>query len=151
MNEEVKVLNVTPVATTTTEEELQNTASAMQEAVDQFSEDEVEIVEDDKEHKAKSFLSDFRSYIKSSAFTDDVNEVSKKYNLPPKKVAQNFFEKALGTVGDILGIAINVVCSAGHMVINIVSTVCHSIVNLFNRIFNGIARVVTLNKTCVAN
>ena len=148
MNEEVKVLNVAPV-NATTEEELQNTANAMQEAVDQFS--EVEVIEDDKERKAKSFLNDFRTYIKSSAFTDDVNEVSKKYNLPPKKVAQNFFEKALGTVGDILGIAINVVCSAGHMVINIVSTVCHSIVNLFNRIFNGIARVVTLNKTCVAN
>lgn len=143
MSEEVKVINVTPVEPSL-EQTMQTTAQTMSEVINNLDDCETQ-----KEKKAKNFLGDFQQYIKSSTFKDDVNEVSKKYGVPPKKVAQNFFEKALGTVGDILGIAINVVCNAGHMVVNLATTVCHSIVNLIQSIANGIASIVTLNKTCI--
>lgn len=146
-NEEVKVLNVSvkPVGSTL-EQTMQATAQVMSETLNGFTEES----ETAEEKKAKGFLNDFNQYVKSHAFKEDVNAVAKKYGVPPKKVAQNFFEKALGTVGDILGIAISVVCNAGHMVVNLASTVAHSIVNLIQSIANGIASIVTLNRTCVA-
>ena len=51
-------------------------------------------------------------------------------------------------VGDILGIAISVVCNAGRMVVQIAGTICNGIINLIQSIANGIASIVTLNKTC---
>ena len=145
-NEEVKVLkvNVTPVnnVNPNLQQSMQETAQVMQEALNSF--------ETQEEKEAKGFLHTVKDYIKSDAFKSDVAEVSKKYNVPPKRVAQNFFEKALGTVGDILGIGISVVCNAGRMVINLASTVCHGIINLIQSIANGLASIVTFNKTCVA-
>lgn len=147
-NEEVKVLkvNVTPVsnASPSLQQSMQETAQVMQDALNSFE------TETKEEKEAKGFLHTVKDYIKSDAFKSDVAEVSKKYNVPPKKVAQNFFEKALGTVGDILGIGISVVCNAGRMIINLASTVCHGIINLIQSIANGLASIVTFNKTCVA-
>lgn len=153
MNEEVKVLNVTATPVNVAPEQnvqqcMDETVQIMNDTLNQFSDEVVETVE---ESKARNFLNDFKSYVQSAEFKDDVNQVAKKYGVPPKKVAQNFFEKALGTVGDILGIAISVVCNAGRVVVNVASTIAHSIVNLIQSIFNGIASIVTLNKTCIAN
>lgn len=148
-NEEVKVLNIKPVGSTTAplQECVQSTVQVMNDTLNSLS-DTTETI---KESKAKHYLQDFKNYIQSATFKNDVDEVAKKYGVPPKKVAQNFFEKALGTVGDILGIAISVVCNTGHIIVNIASTVCHSIVNLIKSIANGIASIVTLNRTCIAN
>lgn len=147
--EEVKVINVTaqPIGSTTEnlQQCMQSTAQVMSETLNSLE------GETSKEKEAKGFLNNFKSYIQSANFKQDVNDVAKKYGVPPKKVAQNFFEKALGTVGDILGIAINVVCNAGRMVINIASTVANSIINLIHSIASGIASIVTLNRTCVTN
>lgn len=148
----VKVLSATakPIDSTvepSLQETINATAQVMNETLNQFS-DETPVSE--KESKAKSILQDFQEYIKTDRFTADIKETAKKYNIPEKKLAQNFFEKVLGTVGDVLGIAISVVCNAGHMIINLVGTVAHSIVNLIANIANGLASIVTLNKTCVA-
>ena len=148
-NEEVKVLSVMPIGNETAQnvqECVQATADTMNNVLNEFS----DTVPSAKEAKATKFLNNFKDYIQSQAFKDDVEETSKKYGVPPKKIAQNFFEKALGTVGDILGIGISVVCNTGHIVVNIASTVLHSIVNLIKSIANGIARIVTLNRTCVS-
>ena len=75
---------------------------------------------------------------------------AKEYNLPPKDLARNFISKALGTVGDILGIAIGVVCNAGRTIVTIAGTIANGIINLIESIFNGAVRIITLNKTCVA-
>ena len=88
--------------------------------------------------------------LEANDIKNKINETAQKTGRPPKEVAKNFFEKALGTVGDILGIAISVICDAGRMVVNIAGTICNSIINLIQSIANGIASIVTLNKTCVA-
>lgn len=151
MNEAINVVNVTPVnpcpECDNLQQTLNNTVETMNETLNSFSNKAPQ--ETEKEKKAKSFLSDFQNYIKSSQFKSDVNEASKKYNVPPKKLAQNFFEKALGTVGDILGVAISTICNAGHMIVNIAGTVCHGIINLIQNIVSGLASIVTFNKTCV--
>lgn len=145
--ETIKILNATAIPvnqSVSVQEDLSNTVQEVNQVIDSIDDTT------QKEKEAKDYLNILRQYIKGDSFKKDVEEVSKKTGVPPKKVAQNFFEKALGTVGDILGIAISVVCNAGRMVVNLASTVCHSIVNLIQNILNGVASIVTLNKTCTA-
>ena len=147
--EDVKVISVKPIGPVvepSLEQAMQSTAQVMEQSLNGFS----DTAQSEKEGKAKEFLNKLQNYIKSDTFQSDVTETAKKYGLPPKQVAQNFFSKALGTVGDILGVAISAVCNAGHMVINIASTIAHGIVNLIHSIASGLASIVTLNKTCVA-
>lgn len=153
-NEDVKVIKVTaqPVGSSvdpSLQQTLQGTAQAINETLNGFS-DEVPGTESAEVKKAKNFLNQFTDYIKGESFKKDINDTAKKYGVPPKKLAENFFEKALGTVGDVLGIAINTVGNAGHMLVDILSTIAHGAVNLIVNVANALARMVTLNKTCVA-
>ena len=145
-NEDVKLVSITPVAQSANINDVVcETVKTMNSVLNDLG----ETVETPQEKKAKSCLEDFSNYIKTQAFKSDVNSVARKHGIPPKKVAVNFFEKTLGTVGDILGIGINVVCNAGHMIINIATTVAQSIINLIHSIASGLVRLVTLNRTCV--
>lgn len=150
INATVSSCTATPVnpcqAEKTIQQTMDSTIEVINEAMNDFA-DEV-INETPNEKKAKGFLNSLKNYVKTQVFRDKVNETSKKTGIPPKKVAQNFFERALGTVGDILGIAISVVCNAGRMVVQIAGTICNGIINLIQSIANGIASIVTLNKTC---
>ena len=132
----------------TVQQTMDSTMEAIQDAMNGFSSEVIN--EAPNEKKAKSFLSSSKNYIGTQEFKNKINETAQKTGRPPKEVAKNFFEKALGTVGDILGIAISVICDAGRMVVNIAGTICNSIINLIQSIANGIASIVTLNKTCVA-
>ena len=148
----VTPVNVTPVGAQMNAEEdlrktMQDTAQAVEEALNGFSD---EVPTDDEATKAKGFLKQFTDYIKGDTFKRDINNTAKKYNVPPKKLAQNFFEKALGTVGDILGVAISVVCNAGRTIVRIAGSIANTVINLIESLFNGAVRVITLNKTCVA-
>ena len=137
------------VKTPKVEETLEETIETIEEVLDGFEEFEEEAVEE-KEEEAVSFLQQFQQYIKSDKFKSEVLKTSREYGIPPKKLAQGFFEKALGTVGDILGVGISVVCNAGHIIVSIAGTIANSIIDLICMIANGIASVVTLNKTCIA-
>ena len=148
----VTPVSVTPVGAQMNAEEdlrktMQDTAQAVEEALNGFSD---EVPTDDEATKAKGFLKQFTDYIKGDTFKRDINNTAKKYNVPPKKLAQNFFEKALGTVGDVLGIAISTVGNAAHTLVDILSTIAHGAVGLIVNVANALSRIVTLNKTCVA-
>ena len=143
-------VNVTPVDTSSVDDlrqTVQDTAQAVQDALNSFSD---EVPTDDEATKAKGFLKQFTDYIKGDTFKRDINNTAKKYNVPPKKLAQNFFEKALGTVGDVLGIAIGTVGNAAHTLVDILSTIVHGAVGLIVNVANALSRIVTLNKTCIA-
>lgn len=152
INATVSSCTATPVNSCQTEETVQqtmdSTIEAIQESMNGFSSEVIN--ETPNEKKAKSFLSSLKNYISTQEFKNKINETAQKTGKPPKEVAKNFFEKALGTVGDILGIAISVICDAGRTVVNIAGTICNSIINLIQNIANGVASIVTLNKTCVA-
>lgn len=152
--ENVKVVGVRvePVSGNVNPEDLRKTveatAQAVKETLNGFS-DEVP-TEESEESKARNFLNMFTSYIKGESFKKDINETAKKYGIPPKKLAENFFEKALGTVGDVLGIAIGTVGNAGHTLIDILATIAHGAVNVIISVANALARMITFNKTCIA-
>jgi hypothetical protein len=150
-NDTVKVVNCTaqPIHSQNLEQVLHSTAQAFNATMNQFS-DEVPTQETEKEKEAKGFLNNLRSYMNSAEFTKDINATAVKYKVPPKQLAQNFFTKALGTVGDILGITISAVCNAGHMIINLGGTILHGIIDLIRGLANAFASIVTFNQTCHA-
>lgn len=150
----VTPVTVTPVganmnASSELQQTMQATAQAVEASLNGF-EDVIPETQEAKEKKATNYLNKLQEFIKGEDFKNQINQTAKKYNIPPKKLAHNFFEKALGTVGDILGIAIGVVCNAGRTVITIAGTIANGIVNLIESIFRGIASIVTLNRTCTA-
>ena len=152
MSEEVKISNVVVTPAKEVKEELKadlkETPKAIKDTINDFSDDVIN--ESGEVKKARGFLQDFTKYIKSENFKKDINDTAKKYNLPPKKLAEGFFAKALGTIGDVLGITISCVGNAGHMLINLLATIIHGAVDIAVMVANSLARVFTLNKTCIA-
>ena len=134
-------------------EEVENVMNDVLDEFEDETEEEEEVEEEIPEEKiveATNYLNKFKEFIKTAAFKEQRNKTAKEYGVPPKKLAQNFFEKALGTVGDILGVAISVVCNAGRTIVRIAGSIANTIINLIESLFNGAVRVITLNKTCVA-
>lgn len=150
--ENVKVVGVRVEPVNATTEDLRKTveatAQAVTESLNGFS-DKVP-GQESEETKARNFLNMFTDYIKGESFKKDINETAKKYGVPPKKLAENFFEKALGTVGDVLGIVIGTVGNAGHTLVDILTTIAHGAINVIISVANALARLVTFNKTCTA-
>jgi len=126
-------------------------AEAVNDTMDSFS-DEIpeEPVTEEEVKSAKSYLKQFMDYIKSAGFKKDINNAAYQYQVPPKKVAQNFFEGILGTIGDILGVAISTAGNAAHTLIDVLATVAHGAVNILVHVAQGIASFFTLNKTKIA-
>lgn len=96
---------------------------------------------------AKGFFKKFSDYIGSNDFENAVNEKAEKYNVPPKQIAKNFFLKALGIIGDILGIVVNTVCSIIDTGITLLATLLHGAVSVIGKAGNGLVSVVTMNQT----
>ena len=99
--------------------------------------------------QAKSFLNSFREYINSCAFTNDVNNASARTGIPPRRIAENFIEKVFGTIGDVLGIAVGTIRSAGHTVVSLISAVLNGGIDLICNVAQALANIFTLNKTAV--
>ncbi len=99
--------------------------------------------------QARTFLGNFMDYLQNGGFQRDINDTSRKYNVPPKKLAENFLERVLGTIGDVLGIVISTVGNAAHTVVDILATLAHGAANVIVNVANGIASVFTGNKSCV--
>ena len=141
------------IKATGTGKTLEEVEDIMNDVLDEFEDETEEVEEEIPEEKiveATDYLNKFKKFIKSKSFKQQINETAKEYGVPPKKLAQNFFEKALGTVGDILGVAISVVCNAGRTIVRIAGSIANTVINLIESLFNGAVRVITLNKTCVA-
>ena len=122
---------------------LKETAKIMGQAMSKFDTNE------EKVKKANGVLDKFKTYIGSQSFTADVKNLSAKYKVPEKAIATNFFEKVLGTVGDIFGIVVGTVEGLCHSLVNLVGAIAHGIVNTICNIASALGRVVTFNKTAV--
>lgn len=122
---------------------LKETAKVMGQAMSQFDTDA------EKVKKANNVLNQFKNYVGSKNFTADVKNLSAKYKVPEKAIATNFFEKVLGTVGDIFGIVFGTIEGLCHNLVNLLGAIAHGIISTICNIANAIGRTVTLNKTAV--
>lgn len=125
-------------------------AQEVNNAVNQFDYQQTAQQATQEQANAKSFLNSFREYIKGTDFVNDVNNASARTGVPPRRIAENFIEKVLGTIGDVLGIAIGTVRSTGHTIISLLSAVLNGGIDLICNVASAIANMLTLNKTAVA-
>lgn len=149
----VGVTPVTPIASPPAPDDsiagvLKDTIEAISNVIGEFSDEVPKTASTQEEAKAKESVRSFMDFIKSPDFKDTVNETAEKHGVPSKKLAENFFEKTLGTIADVLGLAINTSGNAIHSLINLLSTVLHSATNIIVKVANALVGVVTLNKTC---
>jgi len=98
----------------------------------------------------RDFLNNFIHYMKSGKLKEDILGQSRTYNVPPKMIAKNFFERVLGIISDIGGIVINTACNALDAIIDGVATILHGAVNIIHNIASAIGRILTLNQTATA-
>lgn len=103
-----------------------------------------------KVEQAKATIKNFADYLRSDNFVSDVKNIAKENNIPEKRLAQTFIGKVLGTLSDILGIAIGCVRNGVHAVINILSSVLNGAVDLICNVADSLLRIGTLNKTAKA-
>lgn len=96
---------------------------------------------------AKGFFKKFNNYVGSKKFADDVNKKAEKYKVPPKQIAKNFFLKALGIIGDILGIVVNTTCSIIDAAVTMLATLLHGAVSVIGKAGNGLVSIITMNQT----
>lgn len=155
----VGVTSVTPIAsspipddsmTGILKETMQTITDVINEFSDEINEKPASPKDEAKVEGAKEDIKSFMDYIKSDGFKENINEKAEKYDVPPKKVAENFFEKALGTVADVLGLAVTTAGNAVHALINLLSTVLHSTTNIIVKVASALVSIVTLNKSCHA-
>lgn len=112
----------------------------------------VPVQEDEEVAKAKGMLNNLMDWLNDTTsdhgFKAKCEEQSKKTGIPAKSIAKNFLDKMLGTIGDILGIAIGTVRNAFGTVVDILSAVLKGAVGLICNVANSVARLITFNKTC---
>lgn len=134
------------------QQKVEQASSVAQDILGGFS-DEIpkdEETTEEQYQKASGFLDRFLSYIQSKGFQDSVNSASKKYNVPPKQIAEGFFGQILGAIGDVAGIAIATIGNGAHTVVDILSTLAHGAIDVVVSVASAIASIFTLNKTCTA-
>lgn len=103
--------------------------------------------EEMSQEEAMGFLNNLTNFFKSGQFARSCNSASKKTGIPPKEIAKGFISKLLGTIGDILGIGVNVIRSTATSIVDILTAIIKGAVNTVCNVANGLARIVTLNKT----
>ena len=119
-------------------------AQTIDDIINQFDEN-IGDTEDVKE--AKSTFKSFLNYIAGSAFKEDVEETAEKYKVPPKQLAKNFITKALGILGDVLGIAVSTVGNVLHTILGVIYTIAKGTVDVLVKAGNAVARFVSFNQT----
>jgi len=143
-------VNQTTAANSSTVNVIQDAIGTISNVINDFS-DKVTVdpvLPSPEETEAKDKLTQFVDYIKSDNFKDNINQTAKEYGIPPKTLAENFFERALGTIADVLGLAIGTIGNASHALIKLLSTILNSSVNIVVKVANALVGIVTLNKTC---
>ena len=146
---------------TTTQSVIEQTAQNVEEIFNGFSDEipsnnePIEVVVETQPKastqqvkEAKKYINNLLGYIQSDKFKEDINKTAAEYQVPPKALAKNFFEKALGTVGDVLGITISSVGNIASMVVDVLSAILHGAIDILVKVANALARTITLNKTC---
>lgn len=165
-NEEIgkaTITNVTAIPAGSDEKKTQDikdmvkeTAETISEVMSDFSDEviqetqEVETEMNQKLEEGKEKVKEFLNYIKTPEFKEKINSEAKKCKVPPKVYAESFFEKALGSISDVLNIAVSTVGGAVHSLIDLLHVVLISGVDIVQKVATSLVNIVTLNKTNVA-
>lgn len=126
------------------EEILDESAKACKE--EQDKEKEVTKEEQDKAKlETKSVLTNFLKYIKSVRFTNKIDEMSKKYDVPKKIIKNHFIAGILGKIADILHLTIAITAEIIKHVFEFIGAIINKIVDFAYEVCLKITNLLTLN------
>lgn len=112
--------------------------------------EDLEIDDDPSEEETRKgigILNMLNGFLRSKEFEDGVYEYSRFSGMPPKKVANNFAGRIVGTIGDILGLAIDVIHHTVDFAVELLAKVIMGGASLICKVANAITSVATFNLT----
>lgn len=112
--------------------------------------EDLEVDDDPSEEETRKgigVLNTLNDFLRSKEFEDGVYEYSRFSGMPPKKVANNFAGRIVGTIGDILGLAIDVIHHTVDFAVELLAKVIMGGASLICKVANAITSVATLNLT----
>lgn len=110
--------------------------------------DEKDNISKQDEVKAKSFIKGFLDFLTNPMSEKKIIEEAQKNGLQPRKVAKTFVTKCLGTLSDVLHLALDTVQDAFSTLISILAGLLIKGGELLVRCAKRLVRIVTLNSTC---
>lgn len=95
---------------------------------------------------AKSFLNQFIGFISSHQYSDEVQRLAVKYNIPEKQLAQGFLTRMFGVISDVFGIVVETARYTLKTIIGFISYALHTGTDLICNLALGLGRILTLNQ-----
>lgn len=120
------------------------------ERVEEVKDNTEEKSKEDAKNDAKDFVAGLLNFIKGGNFKKKIAEKSKETGLSERTLADSFFKKVLGTLSDVLHLAIDTVGDLYSTTICLLSGLLLSTGDLIIRCAKRLVRIVTLNSTCKA-
>jgi len=112
----------------------------------QFSDKPFNVNPEEAKKKVKSFM----NYIQSDRFKNTVNAVAYEKGVAPRELAHSFLGKAIGTIGDVLGIATNTIHVTVNGLLDLLNLVLKKSVDIIIGVANALIRIITFNQTARA-
>lgn len=95
---------------------------------------------------AKSFLNQFIGFISSHQYSDEVQRLAVKYNIPEKQLAQGFLTRMFGVISNVFGIVVETARYTLKTIIGFISYALHTGTDLICNLALGLGRILTLNQ-----
>lgn len=96
---------------------------------------------------SKKFLNNLNKYLKSSAFEQKCEKLSNLHKVEKNKIAETFSQKAIATIADCMGVAVEVTYCATMFLINMITSVLKAAVGIICSIANRLLGFLSLGYT----
>lgn len=103
--------------------------------------------EPETEQESRSYLNNIMNFVKSENFDNLCTKWEMKSGYSKKKVAETFFQRVLGTVGDFGCIGCDTFESVVRKAIGFISVILQLAVTIITKLAKALFRVITLNYT----
>lgn len=103
--------------------------------------------EPETEQESKTYLNNLMRFVQTDNFDKLCSKWEKKSGYSKRKVAETFFQRCLGTIGDFTCIGCDTFESVVHKFISIVGNILKLAVSIITKLAKAAFRVITLNYT----
>lgn len=95
---------------------------------------------------AKIFLHQFMTYLSSHQYENDLTQLAIQYNIPKKRLAQNFIGRIFGVISDVFGVVVETTRYTVKTIIGFVAYLLQTGTDLICNFALGIGRIFTFNQ-----
>lgn len=121
--------------------DLVNKVESEEETGEQATPSENEVTE------ATDFLKDLLTKVANGEFDETCKKIAREKGVSHKKLAQTAFQKILGTIGDVLGLAVGTVKNLCSATVSLIAYVLKGSINVICSVANKLTSILTLNYT----